>query len=577
MDQNLYQKINEETDIVALASEYVELSKRGKNYMGLCPFHDEKTPSFSVSPEKNIAVCFGCGKGGSPITFLSQIKNISPLDAAKELAKKLGLMVEVKDTVKDPFETLYQMMEDASLFYRFVLKNSLLGEEAIKYLHQRNLSDDEIAHFEIGLAPNDTDALYKMLKSKQYTVTDMMKLGLVKQNEEGIYYDVFRNRITFPIKNDQGRVVGFSARTLSSKEQVKYMNSTETQVFKKGELLYHFSDALKPAVKEKQVILHEGFFDVIASYQAGYQSTVATMGTALTKEQARLIKRISPKVVIAYDGDNAGIQATLKAIPILKQQGLSISVLNLPSKLDPDDFVKRFGVKAYQDLMNQTMDPYLFGYKAYQIGKDLKRSDDITHFKNEMKELLLGTDPTIIELYERKAFDELGIQLLIHQKEFTLPLKEKPISKKMYHRAIRSIDILLINLLKRTTYLDQIKSKLIFTDIENKEQKNLYKDIMKYYDTNQGKMLDIETFKLAYTKEHDILNRLMDSTEYKKDLLITNDLEFAEIMKPFESYQLQLEINSIIRKLDQLMDEKTKEKHLKTIDSLRKQVKSYDR
>ena len=203
MQDNIYQQINEQTDIVALVSEYVDLTKRGKNYMGLCPFHDEKSPSFSVSPEKHIALCFGCKKGGSPITFLSQIKNISAHQAAKELADKLGIAFGETKTVEDPNKQYYQLMTDASNFYQFALKNSESGKLAYQYLVDRKLEPDLIDHFEIGFAPDQIDSLYKMLKSKKHSVSDMMTLGLVKQNEQGHYYDVFRNRITFPIKDEQ--------------------------------------------------------------------------------------------------------------------------------------------------------------------------------------------------------------------------------------------------------------------------------------------------------------------------------------------------------------------------------------
>src|SRR5690606_1708454 len=191
MDQAIITRIIEETDIVALASEFMSLSKRGKNYMGLCPFHDEKTPSFSVSPEKHLAKCMGCGKGGNTIQFYSQIKNISFEEAAIELGARLGLNVKKVKVQIDPNDKLYALMEDASSFYRFALKNSEAGSKALEYLKKRDLSDDDIEHFEIGYAPNQSDALYQLLKSKNYTVTDMMNLGLVKQASDGSYYDVF--------------------------------------------------------------------------------------------------------------------------------------------------------------------------------------------------------------------------------------------------------------------------------------------------------------------------------------------------------------------------------------------------
>lgn len=573
MQDNIYQQINEQTDIVALVSEYVDLTKRGKNYMGLCPFHDEKSPSFSVSQEKHIALCFGCKKGGSPITFLSQIKNISAHQAAKELADKLGIAFGETKTVEDPNKHYYQLMTDASNFYQFALKNSESGKIAYQYLVDRKLEPDLIDHFEIGFAPDQIDSLYKMLKSKKHSVSDMMALGLVKQNEEGHYYDVFRNRITFPIKDEQGRVIGFSGRTLNKNEKAKYINSTETPIFKKGLTLYHYSDSVRKAVKQKHVILHEGFFDVFASYKSGFESAVATMGTAITNEQAKMIRRMTNQVVLAYDGDNAGIEATLSAIPVLKRNNLSILILNLPNKMDPDDFVLKNGIERYQKLFTELSDPYAFGYLHYQKGKDFKKTDHITRFKNEMKQLLLGSDPTIIDLYERKSFDELGIQLLINENTNKLPIKEKPISQQLITRAERALDLLLIDLLSRRTYFDQIRNKITLVEIRDAKKRELYKDIINYYEVNTADKMDIEVFKKGYTKQSDIIESLCETTDYKKQLLIQNDQAFEKMIVPFKAYQIQLEISTLVKKIASLTDENDINQCLRLIDQLRKQVK----
>jgi DNA primase len=573
MQDNIYQQINEQTDIVALVSEYVDLTKRGKNYMGLCPFHDEKSPSFSVSPEKHIALCFGCKKGGSPINFLSQIKNISAHQAAKELADKLGIAFGDTKTIEDPNKQYYQLMTDASNFYQFALKNSESGKLAYQYLVDRKLEPNLIDHFEIGFAPDQVDSLYKMLKSKKHSVSDMMALGLVKQNEQGHYYDVFRNRITFPIKDEQARVIGFSGRTLNKNEKSKYINSTETPIFKKGLTLYHYSDSIRKAVKQKHVVLHEGFFDVFASYKSGFEATVATMGTAITNEQAKMIRRMTNQVVLAYDGDNAGIEATLSAIPVLKRNNLSILILNLPNKMDPDDFVLKNGIERYQKLFSQLSDPYEFGYFHYQKDKDFKKTDHITRFKNEMKHLLFGSDPTIIDLYERKSFDELGIQLLINENINKLPIKEKPISKQLITRAERALDLLLIDLLSRRTYYDQIRNKITLLEIRDAKKRELYKDIINYYEVNMADKLDIEVFKKGYTKQLDIIDVLCETTDYKKQLLIQNDQAFDKMIAPFKEYQVQLEISTLVKKITSLTDENEINQCLRMIDQRRKQVK----
>jgi DNA primase len=215
MDNKLIELINEKTPIVDLVSEFVSLQKAGKNYRGLCPFHQEKTPSFFVSPEKNICKCYGCGEGGSPINFYRKIKNISFQEAAEELAEKAGIEIEKTKRQKDPYESFYQLLHEVKEFYKFNLKNSEKGQKALDYLYKRELSDEIIEHFEIGYAPEHSDALYKLLNDKGYQVSDMIKLGVVKQKDDGSYYDLFSNRIIFPITNAKGSVVGFSGRTLN--------------------------------------------------------------------------------------------------------------------------------------------------------------------------------------------------------------------------------------------------------------------------------------------------------------------------------------------------------------------------
>ncbi|WP_162146903.1 DNA primase [Acholeplasma granularum] len=574
MDQNLYAKINQETDIVSLVSEYVDLTKRGKNYMGLCPFHDEKSPSFSVTPDKQLAYCFGCHKGGSPINFLSQIKNISTHEAAVILGKRIGITFSNEPVIKDPLENLYNLMKDASSFYQFALKNTDSGKIALDYLNQRKIDDDILNHFEIGYAPDQVDSLYKMLRSKKYSVTDMMTLGLVKQNEEGIYYDVFRNRITFPIKDQKGAIIGFSARALNKNEKAKYINSTETPIFKKGEQLYHYSDSITSSIKQKHVILHEGFFDVIASYKAGFNASVATMGTALTSDQVKLLKRITNHVVIAYDGDSAGIDATLKVIPLLKNEKVNVSILNLPNKMDPDDYILKHGKEKYHKLFDKLLDAYQFGYMEYQKGRDFTKADAITAFKKDMQYLLKNADPTIIDLYERKSFDELGIQLLIGNNYSKLPIKEKQIPRQMINRAERAIDTILINLLKENKYYHKIKDNISLTHINNPEKRKLYKDLLYYYEINPNTALDINLFMQGYSKQTELIKSYIETTDYKNNLLIEDDNQFQNIFKHITDYQIQLEINSHIKAIEVLEDESKEAYHLKQIEQLRKQVKN---
>lgn len=445
MERKLIDEINEKTPIVELVSEFVSLTKRGKNYMGLCPFHQEKTPSFSVSPEKNIAKCMSCGEGGSPINFYRKIKNITLNEAANELARRAGIIIENVQVKKDPYDVYYRLMKEAMQFYRFNLMQSEKGQEALKYLYNRQMSDTLLDHFNIGYAPPHGQTLYLVLKDKGFNVSDMILLGMVKQDDEGQYYDLFSDRIIFPITDPKGRVVGFSGRTMNPKETVKYINSPETVIFKKGQLLYHFYEAMSDIRKSKQVVLYEGFFDVISSYQAGVKQGVATMGTALTKDQAKLIRQATKSMIVAYDGDQAGMKASLHAIPILEAEKLSVEVLTIPDKMDPDEFIKAYGPEAYEALFGEyTKDIYQYRYDMFKSGKDLHNANDIQDFKKNVMQMIRYSDESIKKIYLNKLSTDLGVDTveLINTKKpkeivYPISTKERDRLKSKYEKAER--------------------------------------------------------------------------------------------------------------------------------------------
>lgn len=410
MDQQILEKINSQTNIVDLVSEFVELQKSGKNFKGLCPFHNEKSPSFFVSPEKNIAKCFSCGGGGQPLTFYKQIKNISFKKAIEELAKRANINLP-NQKPKDKHEHVYQMFNEAQKFFSFTLNHTELGKQAMDYLLKRGLTKETIEHFDIGCAPAFGDTLYQLLRDKSLDVNQMLEYSLVRQKEDGTYYDMFTSRITFPIKDMNGNIVGFSGRTLSKDNQVKYMNSPESPVFKKGQLLYHAFDAQKYIRKNNRVILHEGFFDVISSYQAGYKEAVATMGTSLTKEQAQMLSQLSHSVIIGYDGDNAGFEATNKAIKRLEPFKLKVDILHLPEQLDPDEYIKKYGVKSYQERMQLLKDPYDYQYMIHKNQKDFSKSHDRIAFKDAILKMLKGSDPAVQSLYKTRLSVDLNMSI----------------------------------------------------------------------------------------------------------------------------------------------------------------------
>lgn len=391
--QNEIDKVIESTDMVDLVSPYVKLTKQGKNYKGLCPFHNEDTPSFVVSQEKHIAHCFGCGKGGNPINFLMQIKQISFNEALNELALKNGIKLtnQVVVNKSQDYTKYYEMMQMAAKFYSKNLFTTKSGLEALDYLHKRGLDDETIKMFQIGLAPNSSQALYSVLKDANYLELDMMDVGLVNKNEKG-YYDLFTRRIMFPIANEKGDIIGFSARVYNNDDpnQPKYINTKETFLYKKGTVLYNLNLAKTEILRKKRVILHEGQMDVIAAVNAGFKEAICTMGTALTEEQALVIKKYATDAVICYDGDKAGINASKKAINIFKRVGINPHLVLLPNKMDPDEFVKNYGSDKYLEYFDKNiLNEHQYYFETAFLNRDLNNYQDIDQIKYEVFRLIM--------------------------------------------------------------------------------------------------------------------------------------------------------------------------------------------
>ena len=385
LSQDEIQKIIDATDIVKLVSNYIKLEKNGKNYKGLCPFHTEDTPSFVVSPEKNLAHCFGCGGGGSPVKFLEQIENISFMEALEKLANFNGIPFQTKINTKvDNNTKYYKIMQIAVNFYKKFFESTEEGLKAKEYLHQRGLDDETINAFNIGLSPKPGDTLYQVLKESKVLELDMSDIGLVDKGKNN-YYDLFSNRIMFPIYNEDGNPIGFSARIFNNndKNTAKYINSRETIIYKKANVIFNLQNAKGNILKNKRVILHEGQMDVIASYRSGLKEAICTMGTALTINQAKLLQKYTNHAIICYDGDKAGINASLKAINIFRSLGFMIHLVLLPNGMDPDEYVLKYGTEAYKDyFLSNLLDINQYRFKVYSENKNLNDINILNQVKN---------------------------------------------------------------------------------------------------------------------------------------------------------------------------------------------------
>lgn len=350
------QEVADKTDITDVVSQYVTLKKAGGSYIGLCPFHSEKTPSFSVSPRKGIFHCFGCGEGGNAITFLMKMENLSFQEAVVRLAERAGVAVpELKrgeDKAErqrraDERERLYAVNRAAAEYFYSSIKDS---KEAVAYLKGRGLTGADAKRFFLGYAKDGWDNLLHALTAMGYAESDMAKAGLITTGESGKVYDRFRGRIMFPIFDARDHIIGFGGRVLDDSKP-KYLNSPESVLFSKSRNLFGFNIARRAHTQE--VILVEGYMDAIALMRAGYANTVATLGTALTVEQAQLLKRYFSEVVICYDSDEAGRKATDRAIHVLREAGCGISVLDLKAKKDPDEYLKTYGKERFDACMRE--------------------------------------------------------------------------------------------------------------------------------------------------------------------------------------------------------------------------------
>ncbi|HEF4448625.1 TPA: DNA primase [Staphylococcus aureus] len=412
IDQSIINEIKDKTDILDLVSEYVELEKRGRNYIGLCPFHDEKTPSFTVSEDKQICHCFGCKKGGNVFQFTQEIKDISFVEAVKELGDRVNVAVDIEATQSNSNVQIasddLQMIEMHELiqeFYYYALTKTVEGEQALTYLQERGFTDALIKERGIGFAPDSSHFCHDFLQKKGYDIELAYEAGLLSRNEENFsYYDRFRNRIMFPLKNAQGRIVGYSGRTYTGQEP-KYLNSPETPIFQKRKLLYNLDKARKSIRKLDEIVLLEGFMDVIKSDTAGLKNVVATMGTQLSDEHITFIRKLTSNITLMFDGDFAGSEATLKTGQNLLQQGLNVFVIQLPSGMDPDEYIGKYGNDAFTAFVKN--DKKSFAHYKVSILKDEIAHNDLS-YERYLKELSHDISLMKSSILQQKALNDVA-------------------------------------------------------------------------------------------------------------------------------------------------------------------------
>lgn len=408
--ENFLTELVERSDIVDVVSGYVRLGKKsGSNMFGLCPFHSEKTPSFSVSPDKQIYHCFGCGKGGGVINFIMEIENLSFPEAVEFLAKRAGMAVpeQTQDGESRRRARMLELNRDAARFFRscFVSEEGAPGQE---YMRRRRISPQVAKRFGLGYAPDTWDSLRNAMAAKGYSDKELFEAGLVRRGKSGGFYDTFRSRLMFPVIDVRGNVIGFSGRILGDGEP-KYMNSPETLVFSKSRNLFALNLAKKS--KSGYIILSEGNIDVVSLHQAGFDSAVASLGTSLTAEQARLISRYTDKVVIAYDNDGAGEKAAQRAIGILEKLDLKVKVLRMDGAKDPDEYIKLKGADAFRRLLEGAEGQVEYRLASIAGKYDLSLDEQKIAFLKDATELLASL-PGAVErdVYSRRVAEMAGVK-----------------------------------------------------------------------------------------------------------------------------------------------------------------------
>jgi len=477
--------VRSKTDIVDLIGEYVQLTKRGRNWFGLCPFHGESTPSFSVSEDKNLFHCFGCGASGNAITFVMDIENTSFTEAVSKLADRAGIEVDVPSvhaasSSKNEHHSMKEALALAANFYSHILLNTVEGEKALQYLQERGFSREHIEQYGIGWSLEDRETLTNLLIRKKFDMKEMEQAGLCIMKNDGTgYFDRFRGRIMFPLHDDNGNVVGFSGRILSnSKDEAKYLNSPETPIFEKSKLLYNFHRARLNVRKTGKVILFEGFMDTIAAERAGVMNSVAVMGTSLSEMHLLKLKRIANQLMICCDGDNAGWEAAKRFANLAAQKGLSVQIALLPGKMDPDEYISTHGGEAFREKILGNPHTYMSFILAYaKRGKNLTHENDVLQYIHEvLDELAAKVSPIERDLLVRQMATETGVseqalneQLMKKvgkmakeekQEQSTGGMQEMPMPKvKKVSGADRAERILLAHLLNDGVIFDRLRAE----------------------------------------------------------------------------------------------------------------------
>lgn len=550
--------IQRKANIVDIIRDYVPLTQRGKNYFGICPFHDDHNPSMSVSPEKGVYKCFVCGNAGNVFNFVMEYEKVSFYEAVKIVADKIGVSIDIstskkEDTKKSP---LYDIYNIAYKFYQNNL-NTVYGKDAKKYLLNRKIDEDVIKNFNIGLSLSDSE-LCNALKAKGFKDDDIVSSGVAVQNGNNIY-DIYKNRIMFPLYDLEGNVVGFSGRIYNQKSESKYINTKETEIFKKGELLYNYHIAKKEARKEKNIIVVEGFMDVIRLSTIGIVNVVATMGTAVTKYQLNLIQKLAPNITLMFDGDKAGEKATNAFIELANGNDSNIKVVRLEDNLDPDEYILTKGKDKMIYNLSHAQSVYDYKLSSYKENIDFNDSKEVSNYINVMIKEFEKIDDDIVREIEIKklsestnvSYDLIKSKLKDSEKKVIITHKPKNIKINKYEKASKYILYRMINDNNMILYYFNNLSYLP-NDIERK----LASEIVLFY--KKFNSFNLSDFIIYLEDKKELINLVVDIS----DLKYTEDELNDNIDNYFDVIKESLYNNQIVKLTSELKNESNSVKRM---------------
>ena len=575
--EHIIENVRQVADIYDIVSEHVNLKKRGRNFFGLCPFHNEKTPSFSLNIDKQIYKCFGCGKGGGTINFIMDIEKLDFLDAVKYLGSKYNIEVNLEHNSKsnnDLFNQLYSMHELAKDEYK---KN--ISDQVIQFLNDRNINQDSIDTFEIGLTLTKYDELLQIMREKQYSAEALNKSGLFINHEKG-YMDRFRNRIMFPIYNSFNKPIAFGGRVFNNETKIaKYLNSSETPIYNKSKILYGIHITKNEIINKNSVIVVEGYLDLIQLYQANIKNVVSVSGTAFTNEHAKIITKLCKTVYIAYDGDEAGINSAIRAGYTILKGNLEAKIINMPIGLDPDDWIQKEGEEPFKEAMKNSNSILEFHYKN-QIKEDNNERDKINFINEVISEISQLEDDLIVESLIKELSLITGFKVesifnvlsKIKNKKYTksrsIEKVEPSISKNQTNITLIDKEIIMFCFSKDLENRMLIKKHLNPEWIQSDLIKNIYNEILIHLSSKDVVKPEIVMNELKNENERNLMAELLlNQININKKVII-------DCLIRMEKNKLQNQLNNLREQLKTIENEDRKQTLLLDINEFQKQKNS---